>query len=130
LRLGEHVDCPATEDAVGAGGEDVVGILRADEGDRVDGVGVAEVVGAGERRFLDGGAPIAEVGARVPEQDLTAVGATDYEVRVEGGESSGQDVRGAVEDVFGAVVEVEIPDLEEAVGVVWCRRVFGVRCED
>ncbi len=41
LRLREHVDGPAADDAVGRAGDDVVGVLRADYGDGVDRVGVA-----------------------------------------------------------------------------------------
>lgn len=41
LRLREHVDRPAADDAVGRAGDDVVGVLRADDGDGVDGVCVA-----------------------------------------------------------------------------------------
>lgn len=40
LGLAEHVDCPAAYDAVCGDGDDVVGILGADDGDGVDGVGV------------------------------------------------------------------------------------------
>lgn len=58
-----------------------------------------------------------EGGARagVPEEELPAVGAGEEEGRVEGGELGGEEVGGGgVEGVFGAGVQVEVPDLEEA----------------
>lgn len=57
---------------------------------------------------------------------MTAVGAADDEVGVEGGEAGGEDVALGVEDVFGAAVEMEVPDLDEAVGVMGGGGVFGV----
>ena len=41
LGLGEHVDCPAADDAIGGAGDDVVCVLGADDFDAVDWVGVA-----------------------------------------------------------------------------------------
>ena len=41
LRLSEHVDGPAADYAVGRAGDDVVGILGADDGDGVDWMRVA-----------------------------------------------------------------------------------------
>lgn len=35
-----------------------------------------------------------------------------------------------MEDVFGSVVVLEAPDLEETIGLVGGRRVFGVRGEN
>ena len=42
----------------------------------------------------------------------------------------GEDVGLRVEDVLGAVVEVHVPDLDEAIGVMRGGGVFGVGCED
>ncbi len=49
---------------------------------------------------------------------------------MEGRELGGEDVRGGVEDVFGSVVEMRVPDLDQAIGVVGCGRVFSIRGED
>lgn len=40
LRLREHVDSPAADNAVGRGGDDVMSILSTDDGDVVNRVGV------------------------------------------------------------------------------------------
>lgn len=124
LRVGQHVDRPGAEDAVGGGGDDVVRVLGADDVDGVDGMGVA---GAGEGRALHG---VVAARPRVPEEDLARVGAAEDEVGVEGRELGGQDVRGRVEGVFGAGVHVRVPDLEEARGVIRGGGVLGVRGED
>lgn len=123
LWLSEHIHGPAADYAVRGGGDDVICVLRADDGDGVDWVRVA---GAGEGGFEDG----LRFGAGIPDEDLTAVGTADDEVGVEGGELRGENVGLSVEDVFGAVVEVHVPDLDEAVGVVRGGGVFGVGGED
>ena len=64
LREGEHVSGPAADDAVGGAGDDVVRVLGADEGDGVDGMGVAAGGGAREWGFLAG---VRGAGAGVPE---------------------------------------------------------------
>lgn len=99
--LGEHVDGPGAEDAVGGAGDDVVGVLGADDVEGVDWVGVPGGVGACEGGFGDGEG---RFGARVPEEDLAAVGTAEDEGGVEGGEFGGEDVGGGVEGVFGTGV--------------------------
>lgn len=62
---------------------------------------------------------------------MAAVGAGEEERRVEGGELGGEEVGcGGVEGVFRAGVQVEVPDLEEARGVVGGGGVFGVGGEE
>lgn len=102
-----------------------MGVLGADDFEGVDGMGVAGGVGACERGFGHGEG---RFGARVPEEDLPAVGSAEDEGGVEGGEFGGQDVGGGVEGVFGAGVQVEVPDLDEAGGVVGGGGIFGVGC--
>lgn len=60
------------------------------------------VAGASQGGALDWGG----LGARVPEQDLAAVGPANDQVGVEGGELGGEDIGLRVEDVFGAVVKM------------------------
>ena len=38
-----------------------------------------------------------------------------------------EDIRLCVEYVFWPVMEMEIPDLYNPIGIVWCRQVLGVR---
>ena len=47
---------------------------------------------------------------------------------MEGRELGGQDVGGAFEDVFGVRGRVEVPDLDQAGGVLGGAGVFGVCC--
>lgn len=126
LRVGQHVDRPGAEDAVGGGGDDVMCVLGADDVEGVDGMRVAGAH-AGQRGALN---RVRMAGARVPEEDLAAVGAAEDEVGVEGGEARGEDVGGRVEDVFGPGVHVEVPDLDETAGRVGFRGIFGVGGED
>ncbi len=105
MGLGEHVDCPAADDAVGGAGDDVVCVLCADYVDGVDWMGVT---GSGEGCSLDWGG----FGTCVPEQNLSAVCATNDEIGMEWGEFGREDVGLCVEDVFWAIVEMQIPDLD------------------
>ena len=79
--------------------------------------------GSRERCFLHG-----ERGFRacVPEKDLSTVGTTKEEGRMEGGEFGRENVRVGVEGVFRAGAQMHVPDLKEARRVLWCRGVFGV----
>ncbi len=97
LGLGEHVDGPAADDTVGGAGDDVICVLRADNVEGVDRVGVA---GPGQRRFLNGGG----LGACIPEQYLPAVCATHDETGMEGGEFGSQYVGLRVKDVFRTIM--------------------------
>jgi hypothetical protein len=83
---GEQVEGPGTDEAVGRGGDEVVGVLSADEGERVDRVGVT---GGGEGGFEDGEV----LRAGVPDQDLARVGAPDDVVGMKGREGAGEDIR-------------------------------------
>lgn len=60
---------------------------------------------------------------------MAAVGAADDEIGVEGGEFGGEDVGLRVEDVFRAVVEMQVPDLDQAVRVVRGCGILRIRCE-
>lgn len=66
----------------------------------------------------------------VVEEDVAGVGSCDDEVGVEGGEFCGEDVGSGVEGEFGGGVGMEVPDVYDAVGVVGCGGVFGVRGEE
>lgn len=126
---GQHVDGPGADYAVGGAGDDVVGVLGADKGEGVDGVGVASgVVGDSCEGGL--GDRVGGFGADVPEENLAAVGAAEEEGGMEGREFGGEDVGGRVEGVFGAGLEMEVPDLDETGGVVGGGGAFGVGCED
>lgn len=66
------------------------------------------------------------LGAGVPQKDLSRVCAADDKVRVEGREFGSEDVRLGVEDVFGSVVHVHVPDLNQTIRIVRSRGVLGV----
>ena len=70
LRLRQHVDGPAADDAVGGARDDIVGVLGPYD---VEGVDRVRVPGACEGRLLHR----CGFGPCVPEEDLPAVGAAD-----------------------------------------------------
>lgn len=84
------------------------------------------VTGTCERSLLDRG----RLGTGIPEQYLTRVCAADNKIGMEWREFGSEYVGLRMEDVFGSVVHVQIPDLDKAVWVVWSGWVFGVGCED
>lgn len=99
------VQSPRAELAIVADTDQIVGVLRADHLNAVDGMGVR---GSGQRGSLDGRALVAAV---VPHDYLAGVGARNDQVGVEVGEAAGGDPAGAVEDVLGRVgLELGVPD--------------------
>jgi hypothetical protein len=84
------------------------------------------VAGAGEGCLLHG----RRLGTSVPEQDLARVCAADDEVRMKRGELRRQNIRLRVEDELGPVVEIQVPHLDNTVGIMWCGGVLGVGGEE
>lgn len=85
-----------------------MGVLRADDLETVDWVGMACCA----EWTLENGKLF---GACVPDEDLATVCPADDDVRVEGGECYGEDVRLSVEDELGSIEEVEIPYEHKAI---------------
>ena len=82
------------------------------------------VGGGGERRALDGGAPLYTV---IPEHDLPRVRPAQQQVRVEAGERHAHQRRLTVEHILGRVLlEARVPDQAHAVRVVRRRLVIVV----
>ena len=112
--LGEVVDAPDAQPAVGGDGEEVVGVLGADDAEAEDGVGVAA-----QRREGRPAHGVLGLGVQVPDDDLPGVGAADDHAGVEGVEGGGEDGRLAAQHVLGAVQQVvQRPQQHQAVGGV------------
>lgn len=63
--------------------------------------------------------------AVIPQDDLSGIGASQYEVGMEAGKTAGQHWRLAMEDVLGRrLLEARVPDEANSVGIV--RRVLQI----
>ena len=74
LGLRQHVNGPATDDAVSGAGDDIICVLGTDNLDTVDWVGVAARGGACKGSFLDGEG---RTRSGVPKKNLATVGTTE-----------------------------------------------------
>ena len=70
------------------------------------------------------------LGTGIPQKHLARVCTSNDEVGMEWGELCREDIGLSVEYVFRAVVHVQIPDLDEAVWIVWSGGILGVRRKD